>query len=87
MERRIPMVTKSKQKSKQEKDKGRVKVGKLKLNKETVKNLTASNQKRIRGGLAANEPWDGGTGMFCTGSCPGRETMTCLIVSQCGRCR
>ncbi len=33
--------------------KGRVKVGKLKLNKETVKDLSASQQKQVKGGLRA----------------------------------
>ena len=45
------MVTKSKQKSDQEKEKGRVKVGKLQLNKETVKNLTSSERRKIKGGV------------------------------------
>jgi hypothetical protein len=39
------MVTKSKAGQK----KGRVKVGKLKLNKETVKDLTVREKKEIRG--------------------------------------
>ncbi len=47
------MVTKSK-KSAGEK-KGRVKVGKLQLNKETIKELTDKEVKRIKGGLAAVE--------------------------------
>ena len=33
-----------------EQKKGRVKVGKLKLNKETVKDLTDSEKKQIKGG-------------------------------------
>lgn len=33
--------------------KGKVKVGKLNLNKETVKDLTGSEEKRIKGGLVA----------------------------------
>ena len=41
------MVTKRKPEQKQ----GKVKVGKLKLNKETIKDLTASEVKRIKGGL------------------------------------
>jgi hypothetical protein len=32
--------------------KGKVKVGKLNLNKETVKELTGSQAKRVQGGLA-----------------------------------
>ena len=43
------MVTK---KSKDQ-SKGKVKVGKLDLKKETVKDLTGSEGKRIKGGLAA----------------------------------
>ena len=41
------MVTKSKAGQK----KGRVKVGKLKLNKETVKDLTASEKKKVKGAV------------------------------------
>ena len=37
--------------SKKDLKKGKVKVGKLKLNKDTVKDLTASEQKRVNGGL------------------------------------
>ncbi len=48
------MVTKSKQKSEQEKEKGRVKVGKLQLNKETVKNLTGSERRKIKAGREKN---------------------------------
>lgn len=45
------MVT-SKIKSGQKK--GKVKVGKLKLNKETVKDLTDSERKQIKGGQISN---------------------------------
>jgi hypothetical protein len=41
------MVTKRKTGEK----KGKVKVGKLRLNKETVKDLTGGEQKQIKGGL------------------------------------
>ena len=41
------MVAKSKKGGK----KGKVQVGKLKLNKETVKDLTAGERKQIKGGL------------------------------------
>ena len=48
------MVTKRKAGEKEEK-KGRVKVGKLKLKKEAVKDLSASQEKQVKGGrLAAN---------------------------------
>jgi hypothetical protein len=39
--------------TKKDKTKGKVKVGKLNLNKETVKDLTGGEEKRIKGGLAA----------------------------------
>ena len=45
------MVTKSKGAG--AKKKGKVKVGKLKLNKETVKDLTTEEKKQIKGKLAA----------------------------------
>jgi len=47
------MVTRSKKQNTSEKKKGRVKVGKLKLNKETIKDLTDSEQKRAKGGIRA----------------------------------
>jgi len=43
------MVTKKKIR-KSEEPQGRVKVGKLKLDRETVKNLTGAEQKEIKGG-------------------------------------
>ena len=50
------MVTKTKKGSQK---KGKVNVGKLKLNKETIKGLTGSEQKQIKGGLVgpgSNQP-------------------------------
>ena len=44
------MVTKKKNASSKEAKKSRVKVSKLKLNKETVKNLTNRDQKQLKGG-------------------------------------
>ena len=44
------MVTKSKKTGAK---KGRVKIGKLKLNKETVKDVNASETRKVRGGLVA----------------------------------
>ena len=41
------MVTKTKSAQKR----GKVKVGKLKLNRETVKNLSGSDRKKVKGGL------------------------------------
>jgi len=46
------MVTKKKSTGKQGGKKGRVKVAKLTLNKESVKDLTASQRKQIKGGKA-----------------------------------
>lgn len=46
------MVTKSR-KQHVAKKAGRVKVGKMQLNKETVKDLTAAESKKIQGGLVA----------------------------------
>ena len=49
------MVTKSKARA----NNGKVKVGKLKVNKETVKDLTADEKKEIKGGNLT------GTGIIC----------------------
>lgn len=46
------MVTKSKKQGTTEK-RGKVKVKNLKLNKETVKDLTASEAKKVKGGKVA----------------------------------
>jgi len=46
------MVTKSQSKSIK---RGKVKVGKLKLKKDTVKNLSAADKKELRGGLRKAE--------------------------------
>jgi hypothetical protein len=46
------MVTKNKTGEKR----GKVKVGKLKLNKETVKDLTGGEQKQLKGGRILNQP-------------------------------
>ena len=62
------MVTKSKKTGEK---KGRIKVGKLKLNKETVKNLSATDQKQIKGALRRGGPTDcGAAAGTCAGSCP-----------------
>jgi hypothetical protein len=45
------MVTKSSKK-------GKVKVGKLRLNKETVKDLTAAERKRVKGGRKGRDVTD-----------------------------
>ena len=49
------MVTKSKKSSAKNDAKGRVKVGKLRLNKETVSGLTSREQKQIKGGVARRD--------------------------------
>ena len=56
--------------------KGKVKVGKLKLNKETVKDLTASDAKRIRGGRINNNP-----SAKCSGD---RYTFCATLCGSCG---
>ena len=43
------MVTKTDKNTEQ---KGRVKVGKLKVNKESIKDLTSGEAKKVKGGLA-----------------------------------
>ena len=49
------MVTKSKKSSGNRHPKGRVKVGKLRLNKETVSGLTSREQRQIKGGVRNRE--------------------------------
>jgi hypothetical protein len=49
------MVTKAKKGAASEK-KGRVKIGKLKLNKETVKDLSGKEAKGIKGGMMKPKP-------------------------------
>jgi hypothetical protein len=49
------MVTKAKAASKGQK-KSRVKVGKLKLNKETIKDLSGTATKAIKGGMMKPKP-------------------------------
>ena len=45
------MVTKSKDNKATEQTKRRAKVGKLKLNKETIKDLTAGQLRQLKGGI------------------------------------
>ena len=56
------MVTKSQGKSTK---KGKVKVGKLKLKKETVKNLSAADKKEVRGGLGKRNVITNDPGLIC----------------------
>ena len=62
------MVTKKKGTSTKEAKKGRVKVGKLKLNKETVKNLTNKDQSQLKGGA---RPRINGSTVCTQGYCQG----------------
>jgi len=66
------MVTKPKAADKKEK-KGRVKVGKLKLNKETIKDLTPSAQNQIKGGRKPQ-----GSGVNCI------STLKCVDTQKTG---
>jgi hypothetical protein len=71
------MVTKSKKHGKGEKEakKGRVKVGKLKLDRETIKDLTGDEARRIKGGM-------GGRSGTCvdvrSGTCVDARTGGCI---------
>lgn len=61
------VVNKSKQSSEK---KDRVKVGKLKLNKETVKNLTGSQERKIKGGAKHTDGCTlAGSGNRCDSIC------------------
>ena len=53
------MVTRSKKEKATEKRR-RVKVGELKLNKETVKDLSAGEQRKIEGGVPKSGGWENG---------------------------
>jgi len=50
------MVAKKQSTNKPAQTKGKVKVGKLQLTKETVKNLSDSQQKQIKGGFLRTKP-------------------------------
>ena len=52
------MVTKNKNQAEKEVTKSRVKVGKLQLGKETIKDLTPGKQKQIQGGKMDELPAD-----------------------------
>jgi len=60
----MTMVTKRKRSSETEETKGKVKVEKLKVNRETVKDLTGREEKRIKGGafpISISACWCTGT--------------------------
>ena len=50
------MVTKNKNQGEKEVTKSRVKVGKLQLSKETIKDLTPDKQKQVKGGKMEQYP-------------------------------
>ncbi len=60
------MVTKSKVKT--AKKQGKVKVGKLKLNRETVKDLTDTESKKLRGGARPQQASADSCAPTCDGS-------------------
>ena len=53
------MVTKKKSTQEKEKKRGRIQVGKLSLNRETIKDLSPEEKSRIKGGAAdRTQPYD-----------------------------
>ena len=76
------MVTKSKKAGRDEK-KGRVNVGDLHLNKETIRDLTGAEQKNIKGGRRAQASYPQDTCDTCM--CCTRFNTTCYL-SQGGTC-
>jgi hypothetical protein len=70
------MVTKKKSTGKQVETKGRVKVGKLKVNKETVKDLNPSQVKRIRAGVNKR-----GSTLGCSDLCTIQCTYTITTIA------
>ncbi len=62
------MVTKKKSPSTKSAKKGRVKIGKLKLSKETIKDLTNKDQRQVKAGVR-NRP--NGTTACTLGYCQG----------------
>jgi len=63
------MVTKKKSVSETEGTKGKVKVGKLNLNKETVKDLAEAEAKKVQGGLRREA-----SAISCAPTCDGSYT-------------
>ena len=62
------MVTKRKSTAEKEAKRGKIRISKLKLNKETVMDLSLAEEKRIKGGGTAG--WPTATGNCCeTGLC------------------
>ena len=64
------MVTKTKVKT--AKKQGKAKVGKLRLNRETVKSLTEAESKKLRGGLRRQA-----SAISCAPTCDGSITCFC----------
>ena len=63
------MVTKKKGMSEREETKGKVKLGKLNLNKETVKDLADAESKKVQGGLRRQA-----SAQSCAPTCDGSYT-------------
>ena len=61
------MVTKKSKET--EEEKGRLKIKNLKLNKETVKELTGGQKKQLRGGVRQNKTDDTCFVVACSISC------------------
>ena len=62
--------------------KGKVKVGKLRLNRETVKDLTAREEKQIKGGLAITVHYQ--CVRLQTVGCPTQVIRTCSTCPDAG---
>ncbi len=76
------MVTKKKSTSEKEEKKGRVKVGKLKLNRETVKDLTGREQQRVKGGLLNSNICPTADYARChTGTCLNADSCNCWTIA------
>jgi len=63
------MVTKNKNQGEKEVTKSRVKVGKLKLGKETIKDLTPGKQKQVHGGKMDDWPQTNWKTCSCRAPC------------------
>ena len=76
------MVTRSKKAAtgRKRQTKGRVKVSKLELNKETVKVLSSTEQGKVRGGLKGNSVQQICETDLCRSqACPGSLFIHCIV--------
>ena len=74
------MVTKKKSTGEKEAKRGRIEVGKLKLNKETVKDLTTGEKKKVRGAAIGNATANNADlASYCDGRCPSRTCFSCHV--------